>query len=665
MSVRRHEIREKLLYTDVLPVPPMLHLDAAGAHHAGAHHGPDDGRRTPVRARVHMRAADVSLHAALPRTAAWTYEGSTPGPTLVMRHGVPAEVEWVNEITGTLPVTVVQCGGTPTPTGVAEGVGAPQNEPGSRCGDVGDFVNHAAAGLPAWTVVHLHGGRTAADADGWTENAYLARSIHPSSQRSLYANDQRATGLWYHDHAMGVTRLNVYAGLAGLCLVRDAEEDALGLPLGAHELPLLIQDRNLELEGDVLTGRLVHKVESDATALPNPDDRTSEFFGPFTLVNGRIWPRCPVEARSYRLRLVNGSNARAYQLILLDETGAVRHDLVRQIGGDGGLLPSAVRLSDLPPMAGGRPRGLILAPAERADLIVDFGLAPGARLRWVNVAGAPYGGEYAAVDPDATPTVPIAPGQASPKARLAYPDVMRFDVAPGAVGSPHPLPEPLCTFTRWTHDAPELAGHTHRYLALNENKRTGVLFFNELEMLAAGDPRPADFVLTVPPHDPGKPLERVRLRNRPVRFGDGVNFMVDAGGAELWRILNCTGDTHPVHLHLVQFQALARLKFTVPAPNPTTGLVEPTPHHPHPVVAYQGPGALDANEQGWKDTIRVNPGELVTIGAVFDGYTGRYMYHCHVLEHEDMDMMRPFIVMPPEVTAVAGMRGGMGAMGGM
>jgi len=182
--------------------------------------------------------------------------------------------------------------------------------------------------------VHVHGGRTAADADGWTENAFLPRDIQPSSQRCLYSNDQRAAMLWYHDHAMGITRLNVYAGLAGVWIVRDEEEDALALPDGSYEIPLLIQDRNLEVKDDLLTGRLLHKVEDDVGAIPNPDDRTMEFFGPFTLVNGRIWPRCPVERRAYRLRVLNGSNARTYQLVLLDEAGIVRNNLIRQIGSD-------------------------------------------------------------------------------------------------------------------------------------------------------------------------------------------------------------------------------------------------------------------------------------------------------------------------------------------
>src|SRR5260370_23879149 len=153
---------------------------------------------------------------------------------------------------------------------------------------------------------------------------------------------------------MGITRFNVYAGLAGLSLIRDAEEAALHLPSGPYEIPLLIQDRNLETGPDgSLTGRLLHKVEDD----------TMEFFGPFTLVNGTIWPYLPVEARQYRFRILNGSNARFYRFCLLDANGTPVHHLIKQLGTDGGLLGQP---GDLPP------NGPTLAPPERAHPIADF-----------------------------------------------------------------------------------------------------------------------------------------------------------------------------------------------------------------------------------------------------------------------------------------------------
>src|SRR5207253_4752233 len=210
----------------------------------------------------------------------------------------------------------------------------------------GRQANSTVARLPPWTVVHLHGGRTAAVSDGWTENASLSGQVTTSD----YANDQQATLLWYHDHAMGITRFNVSAGLAGLYPIRDTEEAALHLPAGPYEIPLLIQDRNLETAPDgLLTGRLLHKVE----------EGTMEFFGPFTLVNGTIWPYLPVEARQYRFRLLNGSNARIYRLVLLDESGTAVHAHIKQIGTDGGLLGQPVDI----------PRdGLLLSPAGRAAL---------------------------------------------------------------------------------------------------------------------------------------------------------------------------------------------------------------------------------------------------------------------------------------------------------
>jgi spore coat protein A len=301
-----------------------------------------------------MRPAQVQLHSDLPPSEVWTYAGSLPGPTIEVSRGQSLQVEWINAIPGDepYPITAVTA-----PDGT-------QNEPGRS----GRPANSTVATLPPWTVVHLHGGRTAAVSDGWTENATLSGQ----STTCDYTNDQQATLLWYHDHAMGITRFNVYTGLAGLYIIRDAEEAALLLPAGPYEIPLLIQDRNLETAPDgSLTGRLLHKVE----------DGTMEFFGPFTLVNGTIWPHLPVEARQYRLRLLNGSNARIYRLVLLDESGSPVHGQIKQIGTDGGLLGCPV---DLPA------DGLVLAPAERADLIIDFGAMPGQRLTLVNTAGAPF-----------------------------------------------------------------------------------------------------------------------------------------------------------------------------------------------------------------------------------------------------------------------------------
>jgi FtsP/CotA-like multicopper oxidase with cupredoxin domain len=164
---------------------------------------------------------------------------------------------------------------------------------------------------PLWTVVHLHGGRTAADGDGWTENAVF----QGQSQRSFYGNNQRATMLWYHDHAFGITSLTCSQGLAGLWVIRD-DEDRAELPSGNFEITLLIQDRNFNSDdGTTPNGKLLHKVETKLpTPPPNAPNTTMEFFGPYTMVNATVWPKCTIAPNVYRLRFLNGSNARTYKL---------------------------------------------------------------------------------------------------------------------------------------------------------------------------------------------------------------------------------------------------------------------------------------------------------------------------------------------------------------
>jgi o-aminophenol oxidase len=549
--------------------------------------------------RIQMRPAQVQLHSELPPSEVWTYEGSLPGPTIEVTRGQSLQVEWINAIPGDepYPITAVTA-----PDGT-------QNDPGRS----GREANSTVTTLPPWAVVHLHGGRTAAVSDGWTENAILSGQ----STTSDYTNDQQATLLWYHDHAMGITRFNVYAGLAGLYVIRDAEEAALHLPAGPYEIPLLLQDRNLETAPDgSLTGRLLHKVE----------DGTMEFFGPFTLVNCTIWPHLPVEARQYRLRLLNGSNARIYRLVLLDGSGTPVHEQIKQIGTDGGLLGQPVDI----------PRdGLLLAPAERADLIVDFRALQGQRLILVNTAGAPFDNSPA--------TQP--PGTPDPENRLPHPEVMEFRVSSQAVDDPFVLPTSLSSsYRRLEHDRlPPV--HQHRVVAMVEYP-DGMLTFHELAEVPDGDAAAGEALITIADEQE----KAMRYRTIARHFEDTVNWFVAYGSTEVWSVVNLTEDTHPFHVHLVQFQALGRDLYNTEGFRPETGATTVP-------IRFQGHGTLDANELGWKDTVRVNPGEMVSIVATFDGFTGRYMYHCHILEHEDHDMMRPFIVMPAAALAAMDMPG--------
>jgi FtsP/CotA-like multicopper oxidase with cupredoxin domain len=570
-------------FKDPLRLPPVLR--------------PQEMRDGLSSLMIRLRAGSQRIHSELPPTPFWGYEGCLPGPMIEVQRGQRVRVEYVNDLPadGGFPVTAVM---------------APKGPQQNRPGREGRPVDANVAALKPWIVTHLHGGRTAAGSDGWTEDAVFTGQ----STVCNYDNDQAATMLWYHDHALGITRYNVYAGLAGAYIIRDPEEAALKLPTGKYEIPLIIQDRNLDTAPDgTLTGRLLHKVTDD----------TMEFFGPFTTVNGTIWPYAEVEARQYRLRVLNASNSRTYRLVLLDESGANVLDRVTQIGTDGGLLDTPVS----PPSD-----GLILASAERADLIIDFRALAGQQLTMVNTAAAPFKG--LAFDKK--------PGTPDAEQRIPYPQVIEFRVSPQNVDDPFAMPKRLSNFHRMNADA-LAAASVHRMVALMKHEVDGHDMFMLHELMPSTGPATGEPLLAV--QDEGGVVTSYRTAAH--RFEDTVNFMVTEGSTEVWHFLNLTKSMHPMHLHLVQFQAIARHLYDVSGFDGKFATKSP--------VRFKKRLELAANELGPKDTIRVNPGELVSIAMTFQGFTGRYMYHCHMLEHEDMDMMRPFVVVPSAAMEAMGM----------
>src|SRR6266567_4466776 len=427
-------------FVDALPLPPRRLAD----EHQGW-------------LRVHIRAASHRFHRDLPQSRVWTYDGSVPGPTIEAERGHPVRVEWRNELAGTLPVTVTLA---PTET---DGDGVPvQCLPGLS----GGVPDADAASLPGLSVVHLHGGLTAAAYDGWAENIF-APGQHAVGD---YAMDQRAALLWYHDHVMSVTRFTVYAGLAGLWIVRDERERDLGLPEGPPlEVPLLLQDRNFGQDPDGrLTGELVHKT----------DPGTMEAFAPFTVVNGKVWPVLEVQPATYRLRVINGSNARTFRLVLLRD-GRPELDRITQIGTDSGLLPAPVAVPA---------DGLVLASAERADLLVDF------------------------------------------------PDVMRFRAAAGPPAR-RPRPQRLATDLTAPTRA-DLSGAVRRAVALVEQELEDMPNILTMRELAEASDYPDDPVMTVVDQD-GTTV--ARLRTVAIHFEDAATFFPMLGGWEVWQLLNLTG----------------------------------------------------------------------------------------------------------------------------
>ncbi|GAB3249805.1 multicopper oxidase family protein [Kineosporia babensis] len=537
-----------------------------------------------------MKRSHSQLHSELPATELWTYEGTFPGPTIEVHRGQRLRVAWANDLTGPLPITAVRvAGATATP------------------GRQGAEPLAAVAQLPPWTVVHLHGARTGAGNDGWTDNGMLPGE----AQLAEYPNDQQASTLWYHDHAMGVTAFNVMAGLAGMYWIRDAEEQALRLPEGEREIPLMLCDRNLDTDDDGrLTGRLLHKVGIfDA----EPQIVTLPFVGPFTLVNGMIWPHLDVAAQWYRFRVLNAANARFYQLELRDEQGTTVPGAIRQIGSDGGLLPAPLALSSL-----------TLTPAERADILIDFSALAGQRVTLVNTAA------NAGADPE----------------------IMQFRVDETcATNDDFRLPGKLSrSFRRLDHHS--MPGHAHRWLVVTlvPDRHPEIWEMAETDPVSA----PTDGVIQVQmPEVDGVAGAVKTLRRVARRFLDAPTFYVEQNGWEQWNLLNLSGVAHPFHIHLIQFQITGRHPYDRTGFDPEVGGTL-TPAVP------TGPSHVAAEESGWKDVVRLDGGELVQLAGRFDGGSGRYMYHCHILEHEDAGMMGTFVVTPAEVMALSEHGGGHG-----
>jgi spore coat protein A, manganese oxidase len=481
------------------------------------------------------------LHRDLAPTPLWGYDGACPGPTIEARSGVPIRLLWRNALPSTHALRI-----DPTIHG------AEPDKPAVR------------------TVVHLHGLKVLPDSDGypdaWFTSEFAQTGPFFKTRIYDYPNDQRAATLWYHDHAVGITRLNIYMGLAGLYILRDAVEDSLNLPSGMYEIPLIIQDRNIAPDGSLV--------------YPHPTmPPLAEFFGESILVNGKICPYLDVEPRKYRFRILNASNARFYRLSLVesDESGNVtghRGPSFVQIGSDGGLLSQPVPRVSLDP-----------SPGERLDVIVDFAAHAGNVFVLANDAPAPF--------PEGGDVVP--------------PQVMMFRVA-RSLRSPDlsSLPDRLPAVAR-----PEMG----------DVVRTRDLVLSEVE----SESHSVDITF-------------MSLINQ-AHWDDPITERPTAGSTEIWRIINRTDDAHPMHVHLVQFQIVDRQPFDVNQKSLAfTGPAVPPPHH---------------EQFGLKDTVQSHPGEVVRLLIKFDLPTGtlvrrddafRYVIHCHILEHEENQMMRPYEV---------------------
>ena len=473
------------------------------------------------------------LHSQLPATRVWGYAGSYPGPTIEARRDQIVTVNWINdlrvfetsELRTTHALAVDTCLHGPDMTGV----------------------------VPV-AVVHLHGGKVAPDSDGYPELAFPPGEQSPTY---TYPNDQPASTIWYHDHALGITRLNVIMGMAGFYIIRDDAEDALILPDGDYEIPVAIQDRSFNPDG----------------SLKYPDMWEEHFFGDVILVNGKVWPYLNVDRGKYRFRIVNGSTSRTYKLSL--SNGAT----FWQIGTDLGLLEAPVALSEV-----------TIQPGERADVVMDFApYSPGTEIILANSAPAPF---------------PGFPGVG------VIPNVMKF-IVQNATGDTDPLP-----------------GFLVDVLELDPQDAVTDRVF---ELKQIPNPCPEH-------HDPLWTIDGLL-------WEDVTEFPV-LDTIETWMWKNTSGVSHPMHLHLVAQQVLDRQAIDPDTGEPTGPILPPEP-----------------NEAGWKDTVQAPPGYFTRVIMRFEGFTGPYPYHCHILEHEDHEMMRQFEVVAPGIPGDISPPGGDGIVG--
>lgn len=612
-------------FRDPLRIPPVLRSNR---------------RRDVDEVTITARVAEIQLHSQLPRTTMWAYEGSVPGPTIEIERDRALRVHWTNGMAGTVPVTGVNVDARRESAGGAF-IGAAQRQPGFPRDDARYREDVRLHDLPAWQVVHLHGALTDGWNDGWADNA-----TSPGGETtSIYPNRQHAATLWYHDHPMDVTRFNVYAGLSGFYLIRDREERSLDLPRGRYELPLMLRDLNVDADAEGrLTGRLLYTTGT----LPHPLGAVDEhgepaagaelpFTGPFDAVNGVIWPHHDVDARWYRLRLLNAANTRTYTLNLVDEDGVNVTDAVRIIGTDGGLLGAPATLPE---------GGLPLMPSERADVLVDFGRLRGKRIRLVDGTG---------IVTDTT---------------VREPALMEFRVSRRPQRDPFRLPTRLArSFERLSHAS--IGSHDHHVIALvpgnvahDRDPATGELQAQlgpeiwELQPVDGhtGPLEPGMIEIANP--NTGVPTVYARVASR---FHDGTFIHIDEGRWVQWNFINLGGPTHPMHIHMTEFQILNRHRIGPVLQAPPEGVREPQQiGSPVRVIREDGvppTGEIPEGqnvpewERGWKDTFRVRAQEWVQVVGRFAGATGDFMYHCHLLDHEDHGMMRPFFVRPAGVGA--------------
>ncbi len=696
-------------YVDQLPVAELT--QGAGVFSPTGSAGGTDLYNVGIyqfKAQVHSAIAPGA------GTTVWSYRPqgwtapATPqncflGPSFAIQRGKPTEVTWNNNLTGIshpMPVDPALHWADPLKDDLTALTPPAVKNPAAAHGY--DFPVDPITGLSTFNytlntvpiVPHVHGGEQGGYSDGgpdawWTPgfaqtgpsykyaglrkgdpNSTAAANVYP------YDNTQQAATIWYHDHALGITRLNVYMGMAGAYLIYDpAFEAPLGLPWlfdgktdkfgNPYDIPLVIQDRMFDVNGQLYYPAIADNPTATPFWVP-------EFFGDHILVNGKVWPNLNVEPRKYRFRVLNGSNARFYELYLWDELAQMVGPKFVQIAVDGSYLGRPATIDSA------LGQKLIVGPGERAEIVIDFSAFAGRKLIMRNTGRSPWPGG-AVVHPQTTR------------------QVMQFAVDPEPVTDTSVVPVTINPQFNTAAGAPKYPSIN---VAAGTDPIVKVRSLTLNEWMGPLGPFMATLNNTMWPHHGAMP-----------GMHDSETEFPKLGTTEVWELINLTGDAHPIHTHLVQFQLLSRQRFnfnkywkayvaafggmdpsmmrpmgppadynSFAASTHYAGATGVTPYtralslnaagapiaglpvvggNPNIAPFLQGPVMwAPPEERGWKDTVRMLPGEVTrflirfkpnddSAAFPFDATAQPgYVWHCHILDHEDNEMMRPYHVKP-------------------
>ncbi|XP_023538288.1 multicopper oxidase LPR2-like isoform X2 [Cucurbita pepo subsp. pepo] len=507
--------------------------------------------------RLGMFLKTWKFHRDLPPTPVFAYgvskdSATVPGPTIEAIHGISTYVTWENH----LPDRHILPWDPTIPTAIPAG----------------------NRGIP--TVVHLHGGITEPGSDGhatsWFTNGFKQKGPSWTNKTYHYNNHQHPGNLWYHDHAMGLTRVNLLAGLIGSYIIRHPHVEApLRLPHGREfDRPLVIFDRSFLYNGSIFMNSTGNNPSIHPQWQP-------EYFGDVIVVNGKAWPRLTVRRRKYRFRIINASNARFFKFFFTNGLRFIH------VGSDSAYLAKPVVS-----------KAILLAPSEIADVVVDFSKSMSDTVILANGAAYPY--------PSGDP------------ASEGNNKVMKFYISRKKEVETQRVPSKLIEYPK-----PKLSDASHtRYIAMYE-------YTSDID-------------------------EPIHLYINGKRYEAPVTEKPKVGSTEIWYVINLTEDNHPLHIHLGLLAALdqtelVRLEEFKDCMTRKNDAVKCK-------IEQHARGKrikVSSHEKGWKNVYKMMPGYVTKILVRFSNIQSNasypfdataepgYVYHCHILDHEDNEMMRP------------------------